>query len=129
MGRGRSIFRAVGYFTVLSTCAKFQGCSSRASYLPHGSRMKMPSEKYVSGAILGHMYLDECARYSRSVFKVRYYRIRATIVPSFVCIADTVAKLRARQLGRNRRIVARSAKSLSPNAEIVSRLNSLILAD
>ena len=50
-------------------------------------------------------------------------------MPSFVCVADTVAKLRARQLGRNRRIVARSAKSLSPNAEIVSRLNSLILAD
>jgi len=50
-------------------------------------------------------------------------------MPSFVCIADTVAKLRARQLGRNRHIVAWSAKALSLNAEIVSRLNSLILAD
>ena len=48
---------------------------------------------------------------------------------SFVCIADTVEKLPARQLRRNRHIVARSAKALSPNAEIVSRLNSLILAD
>ena len=104
MGRGRSIFRAVGYFTELSTCAKFQGRSSRASYLPQGSLMKMPSEKYASGAILNHLYADECARYSRSAFKVRYYRISTTIVPSFVCTADTVAKLRARQLGRNRRI-------------------------
>ena len=50
-------------------------------------------------------------------------------MPSFVCIADTVAKLRARQLGRNRHIVAWSAKLVSPNAEIVSRLNSVILAD
>jgi len=50
-------------------------------------------------------------------------------MPSFVCIANTVAKLQARQLGRNRHIVARSAKLLSPNAKVVSRLNSLILAD
>ena len=50
-------------------------------------------------------------------------------MPSFVYIADTVAKLRARELGRNRHIVAESAKAPSPNAEIVSRLNSLILAD
>ena len=48
---------------------------------------------------------------------------------SLVCIGDTVAKLQAGELGRNRHIVAWSAKSLSPNAEIVSRLNSLILAD
>ena len=50
-------------------------------------------------------------------------------MPRFVCIADTVAKLRARQLGRNRHIVAWSAKLLSPNTEIVSRLNWVILAD
>jgi len=50
-------------------------------------------------------------------------------VLSLVCIADTVAKLRAQQLGRNRHIVACLAKALSPNAEIASRLNSLILAD
>jgi len=50
-------------------------------------------------------------------------------VPSFVCIADTVAKFRARQLGRNPHIVAWSAKLLSLNAEIVSRLNSVMLAD
>ena len=59
MGRGRSIFCPVVYVTDLSTCAKFQGRSSRASYLPQGSLMKMPSEKYASGAILGHIYLDE----------------------------------------------------------------------
>ena len=52
-----------------------------------------------------------------------------TIVPSFICTADTVAKLRVRQLGRNRHNVAWSAKLLSPNAEIVSRFNSVILAD
>jgi len=42
-----------------------------------------------------------------------------------------VAKLGAQQLGRNRHIVAWSAKLLSPNAAIVGRLNSLglILAD
>jgi len=50
-------------------------------------------------------------------------------VPSLVCIADRVAKLRARQLPRNRHIVAHTAKLLSLNAKIVSRLNSLILAD
>jgi len=33
--------------------------SSRASYLSQGSLMKMPSVKYASGAILGHVYLDE----------------------------------------------------------------------
>ena len=129
MGRGRSIFWAVVYFTDLSTCAEFQCRSSRASYLPQGSRMKMPSEKYASGAILGHLYADEWARYTRSAFIVRYYRISTTIMPSFVCTAATVEKLPARQLRRNRHIVARSAKLLSPNAEIVSRSNSLILAD
>jgi len=128
MGRGRSIFRAAVYFTDLSTRAKFQGRSSRASYLPQGSRME-PSEKHASGAIFGHVYMDELARYLRPAFNVRYYRMRTTIVPIFVCIAATVSKLRAGQLGRNRRIVARSAKLLSPNAEIVSRSNSLILAD
>ena len=78
--------------------------SSRASYLPQGSRIKMPSEKHASGAIFGHVYMDELARYFRPACNVRYYRIRTTIVPIFVCIADTVAKLRARQLGRNRHI-------------------------
>ena len=60
MGRGRSIFWAVVYFMDLSICAKFQGHSSTASYLCQGSLVKMPSEKYASGAILGHVYLDEC---------------------------------------------------------------------
>ena len=59
MGRGRSIFWAIVYFIDLSICAKFQGLSSRASYLPQGSLMKMPSEKYASGTILGHLYADE----------------------------------------------------------------------
>ena len=60
MGRGRSIFRAVVfYFTDLSTRAKFQGRSSRASYLSQGSLVKMPSEKYASEAILGYVYVDE----------------------------------------------------------------------
>ena len=128
MGRGRSIFWAVVYFTDLSTCAKFQCRSSRASYLPQGSLVNM-SEKYASGAIFGRIYLDEWARYSRPAFSLRYYHIRTTIVLSLVCIADTVAKLRAQQLGRNRHIVACWAKALSPNAEIASHLNSLILAD
>ena len=46
-------------------------------------------------------------------------------MPSFVCIANTVAKLQARRLRRNRHrpIVAWSAKLLSSNAEIDSRLN------
>ena len=44
MGRGSSIFWAVVYFTELSTRAKFQGRSSRASYLPQGSLVKIPSE-------------------------------------------------------------------------------------
>ena len=104
MGRGRSIFLAAVYFTDLSMRAKFQGRSSKASYLPQGSRMKMPSEKHASGAIFGHVYMDELARYFRPALNVRYYHISTTIVPSFVCIADTVAKLRARQLWRNRRI-------------------------
>ena len=129
MGRGESIFWPVVYFADLSTCAKFQGRSSRASYLPQGSLMNMRSEKYASGAILGHLYADDWARYTRCAFIIRYYRISTTIVPSFARIAATVSKLRARQLRRNRHIVARSAKLLSPNAEIVSRLNSLILAD
>ena len=64
----------------------------------------MPSVKYASGAIFGHVYMDELARYFRPALNVRYYHISTTIVPSFVCIADTVAKLRARQLWRNRRI-------------------------
>jgi len=59
MGRGRSIFWAAVYFIDLSICAKFQGRSSRASYLSQGSLVKMPSEKYVSEAILGHVYVDE----------------------------------------------------------------------
>ena len=59
IGRGKSIYWAIGYFIDLSTCAKFQGHSSTVSYLSQGSLMKMPSEKYVSGAILGHVYLDE----------------------------------------------------------------------
>ena len=59
MARGRSIFWAVVNFTDLSMCAKFQGRSSMASYLSQGSLMKMPSEKYASGAILGLVYLDE----------------------------------------------------------------------
>ena len=59
MGHGRSIFWAVVYFMDLSICAKFQGHSSAASYHSQGSQMKMPSEKYASGAILGHVYLDE----------------------------------------------------------------------
>ena len=59
MGRGRSIFWAIDYFMDLSICAKFQGHSSTASYLSQGSQMKMPSEKCASGAILGHVYLDE----------------------------------------------------------------------
>ena len=75
------------------------------------------------------MYIWTSARYSRPGFNLRYYYISTTIVPSFVCIADTFAKLRARQLVKNRQIVAWSAKLLSPNAEIVSRLNSVILAD
>jgi len=104
MARGRSIFCTVVYFTDLSTCAKFQGRSSMASYLPQGSLMKMPSEKYASGGILGLVYLDEWARYFRPAFYVRYYHISTRIVPSLACIADTVAKLRARQLGRNRHI-------------------------
>ena len=56
MGRGRSIFWPVVYFADLSTCAKFQGRSSRASYLPQGS---LTSGKYSFGAILGHIHLDE----------------------------------------------------------------------
>ena len=59
MGRGRSIFWAAVYFMDLSICAKFQGRSSRASYLSQGSLMKMPSVKHASGAILGSVYLDE----------------------------------------------------------------------
>jgi len=59
MGRGRSIFWAIVYFMDLNICAKFQGHSSTASYLSRGSQMKMPSEKYASGAILGYVYLDE----------------------------------------------------------------------
>ena len=39
--------------------SKFQGHSSTASYLSQGSLIKTPSEKYASGAILGHVYLDE----------------------------------------------------------------------
>ena len=104
MGRGRSIFSAAVYFMDLSICAKFQGRSSRASYLSQGSLMKMPSVKHASGAILGSVYLDEWARYSRPGFVLWYCAISNTILPSFVCIADTVSKLRARQLGRNRRI-------------------------
>jgi len=57
MGRGRAIFWAIVYFMDLSFCAKFQGCSSTASYLSQGSLMKMPSVKYASEAILGHVYL------------------------------------------------------------------------
>ena len=56
MGRGRPIFWPIVYFTDLSTCAKFQRRSSRVLYLPQRSLMKMPS---ASGAILGHIYLDE----------------------------------------------------------------------
>ena len=111
---GRSIFWAVVYFMDLSICAKFQRHSLRASYLSQGSLMKMPSEKYASGGILGLVYLDEWARYSRSGFSERYYHTSTTIVPSFVCIADTVA-LRVRQLERNRHIVAWSAKLLKPS--------------
>jgi len=59
MGRRRSIFWVIVYFMDLSICAKFQGHSSTASYLSQGSQMKMPSKKYSSGAILGHVYLDE----------------------------------------------------------------------
>ena len=59
MGRGRSIFRAAVYFMDLSTYAKFQGRSSRASYLSQGSLKKMSSEKYASGTILGHLYVDK----------------------------------------------------------------------
>ena len=58
MGRGRSIFWAAVYFMDLSICAKFQGRSSRASYLSQGSLLEMPSVKYASGAIFGHVYLD-----------------------------------------------------------------------
>jgi len=57
MGRGKSIYWAIVYFIDLSTCAKFQGHSSTVSYLSQESLMK--SEKYASGAILGHVYLDE----------------------------------------------------------------------
>jgi len=57
MGRGRAIFWAIVYFMDLSIYAKFQGCSSTASYLSQGSLMKMPSVKYASEAILGHVYL------------------------------------------------------------------------
>jgi len=52
------MFWAIVYFMDPNICAKFQGRSSRASYLSRGSLMKMPSEKYSSGAILGHVYLD-----------------------------------------------------------------------
>jgi len=128
MGHGRSIFWAIVYFMDLSICAKFQGHSSMASYLSQGSQMKMPSEKYVSGAILGHVQYIWTSKLDIPDL-VSTYHISTTIVPSFVCIADAVAKFRARQLGRNRHIVAWSAKLLSPNAEIVTRLNSVILAD
>ena len=59
IGRGGLIYWAVVYFIDLSISAKFQGHSSTASYLSQGSLMKMPSNKYASGAILGHVYLDE----------------------------------------------------------------------
>ena len=61
-----------------------------------------------SGPVLSHchVYLNEWARYSRPACILRYYHISTTIVPSFVCKADTVAELQARELGRNRHIVA-----------------------
>ena len=49
MGHGRSIFWAAAYFMDLSISAKFQGRSSRASYLSRGGLIKMPSVKYASG--------------------------------------------------------------------------------
>ena len=109
----------------LNIRVKFRGRRPTASYFSHGSLVKKPSVKYASRAILVHIYLDESARYSRPAFIVRYNRIRSIIVLSFVCIANTVAKLPARRLGRNRYrpIVAWFAKLLSLNAEIVSRLN------
>jgi len=54
----------------------------------------MPSVKYASVAMLGHIDLNVLTRYSRTVFKVRYYPTGIAKVPSFVGISGFVSKIR-----------------------------------
>ena len=130
MGHGRSIFWIGVYFMDLSICAKFQGRSSRASYLSQGSLLKMLSNMrlrpywatYISTTKLDIPDL---------VFILWYYPTSATILASFAGVSlllqnDRTTNLRDCPISR---IMLAMWNSLSPNAETINSYNALILAD
>jgi len=86
MGVTRPIFGAVSYVWGLNTLTKFQGRSSRASYICHVSFSAFLAFAPMFGAVAWPQ-LDACVQ---SFSGVRYYAIQPTNVESFAFLTRLV---------------------------------------